>query len=553
LPALFFILAAFPLFSQEINIEEGEPVEVSLSEESALSEESVSSVESAPSVEGTPPVGGDAHPISSGDTQLYVIAAYEFSIKGRSRPNALLYKLIEQGEFREGELIAGKANLEKYINDITQIYINQRVLKDNVEISYSTGPQNEDGTYPVTIMTKVEDSWNIIALPRPYYKNDVFDLTIKARDYNFLGSMNPLRIDIGYNYNENKRHSLLFGVFSSTPFKAFGYYWNFDFDNTIQYRIDAPFYYQNTTGLSMELPFRSTTFTFGFNERFSLNEENPDWAKENGYGLYQNGIYMSSSLYVFWKVPTGLTVSRFGELAYTPAISGTFNHELPKSPINDFRKGPFLNFSHTLGFEKIDWHANYREGLYVSVGNSYQYDFNDMLNEVSFNITGIGHYIVSDFFAISSRFIYQYWHFSGKLRSGEYASLYMRGIADKSITAYQMFLLNMDFPFRLFVFTPSKWFNNRKISFFDFELQVSPVIDLAVYNQRSFDKDKILHYPGRLAATGGIELVIFPAFMRNLYLRLGFAVNLKEFLTARPVRLPGGDNREIYLIMGHFY
>jgi hypothetical protein len=540
---LFFHLAIFSLFPQEINMEsEGAPLT-----------EGASSIEDAFSIENVSYTEDAAHPVTPDDSLLYVITAYEFNVRGRSRPSALIHKLIEHGEFREGELIAGKANLEKYISDITQIYINQRVLKNNVEVSYSTGPQNEDGTIPVTILTGVEDSWNIIALPRPYYKNNVFELTIKARDYNFLGTMNPLRVDIGYNYNEDKQHSLLFGVFSSTPFKAFGYYWNFDFDNTIQYRIDAPFFYQNTTGLSVELPFRSTTFTFGFDETFSLNEENPDWAQDSGYGTYQDGLYMSSSLYVSWKIPTGLTVSRFGELAYTPVISAVFNHEFAKWPLDDFRKGPFMNFSHTLGFEKIDWHANYRKGLSVSAGNSYQYDFSGIFNEISFNLTGIGHYVVSDFFAISSRFIYQYWYSSGALKEGEYASLYMRGIADKSITAYQMFLLNMDFPFRLFAFKPSKWFNNNKLSFFDFEMHASPVIDLAVYYQRSFDKNKILYYPEKLAAAGGVEFVIFPEFMRNLYLRFGFAVNLKKFLTARPVRLPDGDDREIYLIMGHFY
>ena len=491
---------------------------------------------------------------------LYVITAYEFNVKGRSRPNALLYKLIEHGEFREGEIINGKANLEKYLGDITQIYINQRVLKNNVEVKYYAGAQNEDGTYPVTIVISVEDSWNIIALPRPYYKNNVFDLTVKARDYNFLGTMNPLRIDLGYNYNENKQHSLLFGVFSNMPFKAFGYYWNLTFDNTIQYRVDAPFYYQNKTGLSMELPFYTTTFTFGFDEKFNLNEENPDWAQDAGYGIYQDDLYMSSRPYISWKIPTGI-ISTFGELTYTPVISATFNHELPRSPISDFLKGPFLNFSHTLGLEKIDWHANYREGLSVSIGNSYQYDFNNMLNEVSFNTTLIGHYIVSDFFAISTRLMYNYWFFSSHMREGEYASYYLRGISDKAFTAYQMFSLNMDFPFRLFVFTPSKWFNTRKLSFFDFEMHASPIIDLAVYYQRKYtdtddgytSKGTIMYYPGKIAATGGIEFVIFPAFMRNLYVRLGFAINLKEFVTERPLRIPDGDNREIYLIMGHFY
>jgi hypothetical protein len=531
---LLFLFAAFPLSSQEIPPE--------------------------PEAEAESQPKGQA---STDDSALYVISGYEFSVKGRSRPNALLYKLIEQGEYREGEIITGKAALEKYIHDITQIYINQRVLKNNVEVSYSVGDQNEDGAYPVTIMTRVEDSWNIIALPRPYYKNNVFDLTIKARDYNFLGTMNPLRIDLGYNYNEDKRHSFLFGVFSNTPFKAFGYYWNLTFDNTVQYRVDAPFYHQNTTGLSMELPFRSTTFTFGFDERFFTNEENPDWAQDAGYDIYQDNLYMSSRMYVSWKIPTGIMVSRFGELTYTPEISTTFNHELPQWPVDDFRQGPFLNFNHTLGFEKIDWHANYRDGLSFYVGNSYQYDFNDMLNEVTFNVTGIGHYIVSDFFAISSRLMYQYWFFSSQMRNGEYASYYLRGIADKSITAYQMFLLNMDFPFRLFVFTPSKWFRNRKLSFFDFEMQASPIVDLAVYHQKSYaveddgydntGKGVTLYYPGEIAATGGLEFVVFPAFMRNLYIRIGFAVNLKEFLTARPFRLPDGDNREIYIIMGHFY
>jgi len=301
----------------------------------------------------------------------------------------------------------------------------------------------------------------------------------------------------------------------------------------------------------MELPFRSTTFTFGFDEKFFLNEENPDWAQD-AYGMYQDDLYMSSRLYVSWKIPTGV-VSRFGELTYTPVISATFNHELPQWPLDDIRKGPFMNFSHTLGLEKIDWHANFREGLSVSVGNSYQYDFSQMFYDISLNVTGIGHHIVSSFFAFSARLMYQYWHFSDRLREGEYASYYMRGVADKSFTAYQMFSLNMDFPFRLFMFMPSEWFHYKKLSFFDVEVQISPVIDVALYYQKKFDNDKILYYPGQFAATGGVELVVFPLFMRNLYIRLGLAVNLKEFVTARPIRLPDGDNREIYLIMGHFY
>jgi len=119
--------------------------------------------------------------------------------------------------------------------------------------------------------------------------------------------------------------------------------------------------------------------------------------------------------------------------------------------------------------------------------------------------------------------------------------------------AYQMLSLNLDFPVRLFAFTPSKWFNNNKLRIFDLEVHASPIIDLALYRQKGFDGDKTVYEPPGYAATGGLELVIFSSFMRSLYVRLGFAIDLKEFIKARPIRIPGGEHREIYFIMGHFY
>jgi len=491
--------------------------------------------------------------LSQDDSTLYVIDDYEFSVKGRTLPSALLYKLVEKDEYRKGEIITGKANLEKYLSDITQIYINQRVLRDNVEVIYSTGDQNEDGTYPVTILIKVEDTWNIIALPRPYFKNDVFDLTIKARDYNFFGTMNALQIDAGYNYDEDERETYLLGVYFDIPFMAFGYYWNIYSGNTVQYRAETPVYSENVIRLSMDMPFRSTTFNFGINERFILNQENPDWVKEAGYGTYQEGLYMSTNPYISWRIPTGLSSSRFGNLTYTPSISATFNHELPGWPLPDSRKKPTLNFSHSLGFGNIDWHANYREGLSFSLSNSYQYDFNRTYYDISLNFTGIGHHIFKEYFGVSARFMYDYWY-SSNWTDGGYVSYNLRGVADTSIIAYQMLSLNMDFPFRLFLFTPSEWFHNRKFRFFNFEVHIAPVIDLALYYQKGLDNDKkTLYYPAEYAATGGLELVVFSNFMRNLYVRLGFAIDLKEFIKARPIRIPDGDHREIYLIMGHFY
>jgi len=491
--------------------------------------------------------------LSDNDT-LYVISAFEFDIKGRTRPYALIYV----GEFREGEKLHGQANLEKYVSNKTQILINQRVLKDNAAISYSVGEQSEDGAYPVTIIIKVEDSWNIIALPYPRYSSYTgFVLTVKARDYNFLGTMNPLRIDLGYSYDENRHSSFTLGVFSATPFRALGYTWKFKFDNTFSYRPDVsePYYYQNITGLSVEVPFRTTTFTFGFDESFNLNEENADLYKPE-YGEFQNGLYMSSRLFTSWKIPTGLMVYRYGELTYIPDISATFNHELPHWPLQEIRRGPFMSFGHLLGFEKIDWHANYRQGLSVSAGNSYNYDFfrlntdQDPLS-VYLEFKGIGHFIVSRFFAVSSRIMFRRWFFHNPDYYGSAGDV-LRGISDNAISADYMLSLNMDFPLRVLVFAPPGRSNKRRSGILDFEMQISPVIDMALYHYPDPETEISFNFKNIVTA-GGLEMIVFPAFMRNLYVRLGYVCNLRELFATRPINFPSGENREIYLIMGHFY
>jgi hypothetical protein len=366
--------------------------------------------------------------------------------------------------------------------------------------------------------------------------------------------MNPLRVDLGYRYDENKKSSFQFEVYSDTPFRAFGFNWNLNFDNIFWYRpqVSEPYYYKNVTGLSMELPFHSTTFTFGFNESFIYNEEN-DYSKKEIYKTnFQNGLYMSSNLYASWKIPTGLMVHKYGELTYTPGVSAVFNHELPDRPLLPFRKGPFMNFSHSLGFERIDWRANFRDGLSVHIDNGYNYDFyrvNNDLNPISSSLTasGAGYFLITEFFSITSQLQYRHW-FYNEPEYYDRAGDNIRGIADRAICADYMLSLNLDFPFRILLFTPSKWFKKENLRIFDLEFQLSPVLDIALYHD---PKTETSFHPKNIAFTGGIELFVFSDFMRSLYIRFGYAINLRELFETG--NLPGDDNREIYLIMGHFY
>jgi hypothetical protein len=457
---------------------------------------------------------------------FYIIQTIRFDINGRTLPLALL----DAGKFQKGEMLWGEAGLEDYIKDKTQLLLNQRVL-DSVSIDYATGVPNEQGLIPVDLLVSVVDTWNIIVLPRPQYDdNHGFELTLKARDYNFLGSMNALRIDLGYQRNTEGENSVVFEIDSDTPFNAFGYDFSFNFDHAFSYTFEQPLYYKNITGISMELPYKQTTFTFGFEEAVVFHEENEDKYKPE-YGIYDDW-YMSSELYTSWKVPTGLWVYTFGELAYTPKVAGKLAY--PQGALEYFRKGPTLTLSHNLGFGRIDWIGNYRSGLEASLDNAYEYNvYSQSWNKTLF-FSVAGHLPIRNFFGISGRLRYRHW-FDDAHDAGDA----LRGMLDKSVHVPYMVSLNLDFPFRILRFTPSQWLDNRKLRVFNGEVHASPFIDVA-----------LLLNP-RIAVTGGLELIVFPEFMRSLYVRASLGWNLIEALKTKS--LPSGDNRELFIGIGHHY
>jgi hypothetical protein len=470
--------------------------------------------------------------------KIFVIAGFEFDIKGRTRPFALLYN----AELKIGETIQGQEELDAFIADKTQMLINQRVLKDNVLITYSVGEQSADGSYPVILSIKVEDTWNVMAVPRPTYSsNSGFDITIKARDYNFLGTMNPLRLDIGYSYDEEGQNFFNLMLDTDIPFRFLDLYWNFGFYHDFSYRPDLsePFYYKNKTGLSVEIPYKRTTFTIGFDESFTVNEENPRryWAE---YGRIQQGLYMSSSPFVTWKIPTGFHYYHLGEVTYTPHLSATVNHEFPRWPIADFRKGPTLDFSHALSFGRVDWIDNFQKGLSASISNSFSYDFYKLRNDINpwganFSVSGAGHKIISERVSFSTRLMYRHWFYDDYTDSG---GSVVRGIKDNDIIANYMFSWNVDLPIKVLRFLPSVWFDKPKFRIINFDFHVGPFIDMAFYNnpvtQEPFGFENML-----LGA--GLEVIVFPLSFRSLFLRASAGLGIKT------ANLHAGFSKELFI------
>jgi len=464
---------------------------------------------------------------------IFVINSFVFDVDGITLP----FVMISKADLIKGEEIKGHSNLLKYIETKRQILYNERVL-ESVSIDHSIGAQKEDGKHPVDLVIHVKDTHNIMAIPRPLLdSNSGFDITIKARDYNFLGTMNALRVDFGYKYDEKGRNHFTFMLDSGIPFEAFGLEWNFDFDHYVNYRPDMAqkYYYKNVTGLSAALPIKRTTFLIGFSESLIYNEENPD-AYKFQYGDFQDGVYMSSNPYVFWGIPTGLEIGDYGELTYTPGFSAIINHEFSQWPLDDYKKGTSLVFSHSLGFGRVNWIGNFRRGYSASANNFFTYSFYNKQNNleplaVGYGISAEGHFIVTDAFGISSRLMFQSWYNT----ANESAGNVLRGVKDNHLYADYIVSLNLDIRFRILRFMPSEWLNNRKLRFFNFELHFGPIMDAALSHDprpRNGNIHGTVYGFNNLNIAGGFELIVFPLSFRSLFLRGSIATDAYRMLIA---------------------
>jgi hypothetical protein len=464
---------------------------------------------------------------------IYVIRKIDFNITGRSLPFALKY----HGKLAEGDVINGTENLERYIQGRTQLLVNQRVLEDDVRIEYTLDSAEADGKIPVDLLVTVRDTWNIMVFPQPGWDDNTgFDLTLKARDYNFFGTMHPLQIDLGYSRNlggENK-----FSIDSDIPFIALGYNWNINFDNEFNYSWNEPLSYKNSTGVSMELPFKTTAFTFGLAHHINWRA----WNGDDQYERYFEGLFNSVVLSAAWSIPTGLEIPGYGQVTYTPRMS----EEIVYNPGNDdpyewnnLRRGPFTAISQSLGFGRIDWIGNLRRGIAVSLNNSNSFNHNRNVWDNSYSIDGAGHFIITGSFGITGRLQLRQWFSNNAPDYNDGVGDNLRGILDNKISGDVMLSLNLEFPFKVWTAKPAEWFKTSKMRILNFEFYLSPIMDIGMVH----GPDQINMY-----YTGGLEVFIFPEFMRSLYLRFSAGIDMEEW--ARTGRLPAS---ETFIGLYHFF
>ncbi len=343
------------------------------------------------------------------DQIVYRIALVDIQVDGQTKPFAIQH----EGNITSGTLIYGEENLEAYIAEKRQFLANQRVF-ENAALEYKLGEPDEHNQIPVDICISVQDSSNFIIFPMPKYdSNEGLSLKLAFRDYNFLGTMTPSELDIGYKLDTEENNGFFLESKIALPFEAGGLHWTLDFTGAFEVMENHPTYYYNDIGLLLDLPFEETTLTFGLYESISLNEEYspafspPDEAeipkKIPNDESSRDAWYLNTTALARWKIPTGLDVFGLGELEYTPELDFGIKY-WPGGGLSDpRRKGFEITLKQDLGFGKVNWDGNFRNGTTAMMQINNAYNFHSGAWNNALFASAVYHKTFSDWTGFSGR------------------------------------------------------------------------------------------------------------------------------------------------------
>jgi len=467
------------------------------------------------------------------------IEIVEYNIKGLTKKFPLQLAVpIDKKTIFESE----KAFLE-YLRDTQQKLNNLRTLESS-KIDYEYIEVKEDLTL-AKIVINTKDTWNIIALPFPKYdSNTGFVAKLKGKDYNFLGSMQVLNLDVSYILdNSNKSYGSI-GASFSYPFKMGPLNAKYTFDTTLNIQKDnVGFDLNNTLEASYNLNFIS--FYFGIYQGFNLNKPRIDDEKgkkegENEYeedNLQNKPIYDLYFLYTKFFLYTPITIYNIpnvGKITYTPYID--FKGNWAFKELNErSKKGIVVTFDHSISLSKINWQGNFKHGFSLNLGNSYSYNF--FLKEkpkIELDGTLKGYYSFWGYVGLYSR-LDAFYIFSQ--RTSQRAGESLRGILNNRIETDTAISLNIDIPIKIYNFDFNKITGVEWTRYVGFELFISLFFDMALVHDSVSDR---YFHPKDGWYSGGIEAILYPHKMRSIYFRVSVGFDLTELKNVAGLNKIGG-------------
>mgnify|MGYP002625682952 FL=1 len=435
------------------------------------------------------------------------------------------------------KIFESKEDLNSYLADLEQRLMNTRAF-DSVEIETTDDTDYTDETKitQISLHISAQDTKSLLILPYPKYdSNDGLIFKVKVKDVNYLGTLNTLDAGVFAGLKEDVKtgeQNLTFGgeFKYSYPFLAGPFWgsWNNTFDLQYTRGVDELEFWSGT-GFTFELPFKRVSFVLDVSEQANRVLE---------YEKFCDTQHFTSD--VNFSVPVKvLDIENWGFVFWTPFIDAKVSYDKDGiSKLNDDLASPVISAGESISTERVNWYGNFRSGVSAKIGHSVGYDF--MQDEVEPRVFGeIQLFTSFTYIGFNSRFS----AFVTKSNRGEVGTL-IRGVRDKqkylgdrhkALKTPSALVLNVDIPIHLItthwlewsdsLFGEESWFS-RTFAWtdkFNFELQMSPFIDIALTKNEMTDR---LFSPKDGWYTGGVEFLCFPERWKGIVMRASVGIDL---------------------------
>lgn len=448
------------------------------------------------------------------NSQPYKINSVTYIIKGITREFPLSRSvLIDKKSF-----FSNKDDLNRYILKVQVLLENIRVL-ETVRIESNLLPISKEGFIPVDLIIYTTDTWNVIALPYPKYdSNEGFQLKLKVKDYNFLGSMQELSGDLTYEVDNSGNPLFSSNLNFSIPFEFKGYSanWDNDFSITVPFENDPKI--NLSSGFTIEIPLSFTILYLGIEQGIIINDWNSD-----------DQPYLDDPLYFYELLSLNLpfslyTFDYFGDLSWSLSASSKTKWSFDRLTDEDL-KGSDFSWGHSFTLSRIDWVGNFRKGLTANIKNTYSWNSHtrkDIGVSISFSLAGFRP--LNNFLGASSQ-LQTFYNFNNVISSDSGKDL--RGIFNSRIETDTAILLNIDIPVKIMNVNFQEITGVSWTRYIGFEMHLSPFFDMAL--TRDSKTDKLFDLSDGWYA-GGLEAIIYPKKMRSIYGRISAGFDLSELI-----------------------
>ena len=434
------------------------------------------------------------------DGARWTITTVDIATEGSTRESVLRRVL----GIEEGRAFESLEDLQTYLDDKREVLAGIRLFQ-STSLDYRIGEES-DNVFPVAVSVHTKDTWNIIALPYPRYdSNEGLRLSVKFRNYNAFGSMEPLNVDVDYRLSTGGENTVGTSLAFTVPLDWQDETWALFTSHRFLYSFAAPLTYQGFVGI------RKIFDRPGFDSHIQLrqgfiamdldNDDNSDW-----YLRTEAGTYARVALFPDFANGTGYASAEltFG-LNYHPAIV------LPA----DY-SGADVRLSGGLGLGRVDWNGDFRQGWLATIENTIDYRFekSDFSNLVTATFR-IDAPLIPDRLGTGIRLV----GIAAYPDPVDGLGSYLRGVRDDGIEADLGAFANFSLVAKLFDFLPSRFITKQWL---DMEVQGSVFFDAGLVREAAGSTPE-------LHLASGLEFFAFPQLARSMFARISAGFDILHY------------------------